>query len=404
MDNETVIIGGGPAGAAAAILLARQGIAVRLLERQPGPHHKVCGEFISYEAAHHLKQLGLDLSGLGATAIREVRFYNGEQELAFNLPFTAWSLSRRKLDSELLAQAELAGAMVELGTAVKQLSPASDGWKLITSSRSASAPANNELSAKTVFLASGKHELRDWPRNLKANSKRELKENVSPASKTAGNNFIGLKMHFSPNKLQQTQWQEAVEIHLFDGGYAGLEPIEEGGVNLCFLIKQDIYKTCAGSWPAVLEWLSGISSHMKQRLTNLTPLWAEPLAVAGVPYGYIASSADAVPGLFRLGDQAAVIPSFAGDGIAIALHTASLAAQIHGAGGDSKNYQQQACEDLTRPVRNAKLLADVLSHRSGRKVAFTFAPLSPRFLREKLLKEMTLRTRVGLVDALPKVF
>src|SRR5690606_3271673 len=112
MNNETVVIGGGPAGSAAAIHLARHGMPVRLLERQPGPHHKVCGEFISYEAAQSLANLGVDLPALGAVPIHQVRFYNGDKELTFNLPFTAWSLSRCTLDSVLLKQAESAGAMV----------------------------------------------------------------------------------------------------------------------------------------------------------------------------------------------------------------------------------------------------------------------------------------------------
>src|SRR5690606_31572993 len=227
-------------------------------------------------------------------------------------------------------------------------------------------------------------------------TKGNAQGNVKANGRATRNNFIGLKMHFRPATLQQAQWQGTVEIHLFNGGYAGLEPIEDGGVNLCFLIKQDAYKACGGSWPAVLDWLCNTSSAMKQRLDNLTPQWHEPLAVAGVPYGYIHSPGDSMPNLFRLGDQAAVIPSFAGDGIAIALHTASLAAQVHIAGGDSKTYHQQAHKDLTQPVRNAKRLADVLSHRLGRKAAFTFALLWPKLLREKFLREMTLRTRVGL--------
>lgn len=382
MTHETIIIGGGPAGSAAAIHLAQQGIPVRLLERQPGAHHKVCGEFISYEAAHYLEKLGVNLPALDAEPIRSVRFYNGEQELAFDLPFTAWSLSRRILDAALLKQAESAGAVVETGTTVRQLLRAGNEWHLITSRRSASASAGTDLSAQTVLLASGKHELRDWPRIAKGNRQE------------AHHQAIGLKMHFSP--MEQEQWQGKVEIHLFNGGYAGLEPIEKGAVNLCFLIRQDIYKACGGHWPAILEWLGCTSSHMKQRLASLTPLWPEPLAVAGVPYGFIATSDDAVPGLFRLGDQTAVIPSFAGDGIAIALHTASLAAQVHSAGGDSKTYQQQACKHLTQPVRDAKRLADLLSHRLGRNATFTFAQLCPALLREKLLRNITLRTRVGL--------
>lgn len=376
MSDETVIIGGGPAGSAAAIGLSRQGIPVRLLERKPGPHHKVCGEFISYEAAQYLEELGLDLAALGAEPIRHVRFYNGESELIFNLPFTAWSLSRRRLDSALLEQAKSAGAIVELGTAVSNLSRVDERWEMLTRNRSNSGRASSKHSAQTIFLASGKHELRDWKR--KARTSRH-------------HDFIGLKMHFSPSSWQQNQWLGTVEVHLFNGGYAGLEPIEKGGVNLSFLIRQDIYKACGGHWHGVLEWLSLTSSHMKQRLANLTPDWCEPLAVSGVPYGYIYSPHDSMPGLYPLGDQAAVIPSFVGDGIAIALHTASLATQVHASGADSKTYQRLALRDLTPPVRNAELLANVLSYRLGRKVAFVCARRWPA-----LLREMILRTRVGL--------
>tara|TARA_R110000824_G_scaffold313803_1_gene500582 strand:- start:2107 stop:3243 length:1137 start_codon:yes stop_codon:yes gene_type:complete len=373
MDEEAVIIGGGPAGSAVAIELSRHGIPARVLERKPGPHHKVCGEFISYEAAHYLEDLGIDLAALGAEPIRYARFYNGESELSFKLPFTGWSLSRYRLDNALLEQAKTAGAAVERGTTVRHLTRTDDEWRLLTRNRHSTRSA---FSAKAVFLSTGKHELRDWKRRVRTPRHHD---------------FIGFKMHFSLSSMQQNPWQETVEVHLFEGGYAGLEPIEKGGVNLSFLVRQDIYKACGSHWPGLLDWLSNTSSHMEQRLTNLTPCWREPLAVSGVPYGYLRSPGDSQPGLFPLGDQAAVIPSFAGDGIAIALHTASLAATIHASGGDSNMYQRLAYTDLTRPVRNAELLASLLSYRLGRKAAFLCAQLWPAMLRETIL-----HTRVGL--------
>ncbi|MEO8799183.1 MAG: FAD-dependent oxidoreductase, partial [Polyangiaceae bacterium] len=48
--NRALVVGGGPAGAALAIKLARAGKDVVLLERDPVPAHKVCGEFLSREA------------------------------------------------------------------------------------------------------------------------------------------------------------------------------------------------------------------------------------------------------------------------------------------------------------------------------------------------------------------
>lgn len=54
-------------------------------------------------------------------------------------------------------------------------------------------------------------------------------------------------------------------------------------------------------------------------------MWDKPLAVFGIPYGFVHKDSNTTPGLYRLGDQIAVIPSFSGDGMAIALHTATFA-------------------------------------------------------------------------------
>ena len=56
-----VIVGGGLAGAASALRLAQAGLAPLLLEREREPVHKVCGEFLSWEAQAHLRALGLDV-------------------------------------------------------------------------------------------------------------------------------------------------------------------------------------------------------------------------------------------------------------------------------------------------------------------------------------------------------
>src|SRR5579872_5695246 len=78
---DALIVGGGPAGSALAIALARAGRSVVLLERETGPHHKVCGEFLSGEAVLHLSALEIDLVQLDAERIDRVRLECGHHHV-----------------------------------------------------------------------------------------------------------------------------------------------------------------------------------------------------------------------------------------------------------------------------------------------------------------------------------
>ncbi len=76
---EHVVIGGGLAGAMAALRLASAGRDVLLLEKEQEAHHKVCGEFLSREAIHYLQQAGIEPLHLGAHTIQRVRLHSGKQ-------------------------------------------------------------------------------------------------------------------------------------------------------------------------------------------------------------------------------------------------------------------------------------------------------------------------------------
>ncbi len=355
--KKVIVIGGGPAGSSAAFALANAGEQVCLLERKNDVHDKVCGEFITWEAAKLLTQLGVNLAALGAQPIYRVNLYSEKKPVLCDLPFPAWSLSRRILDAALLNKARQAGVEVRTGVTVRDLHAVDAGWELTTSENNDSTNERSlgTVRAQAVFLATGKHDLHNWQRKV---------------SYLGNCDLIGLKMHFYLDKSQQEQLQKNVEIYFYNGGYAGLEPIENQKANLCFLMKRDIYKNCGGNWPCVLEWLCNVVPHLKKRLAGSTALWPKPLAISAVPYGYIHSPAAAMPHLFRIGDQTAVIHSLAGDGIAMALHSGRLAAEVYMAGENPGIYYKKMQTLFRRPIRNAQFIADVLATTTGRNLAF----------------------------------
>ena len=87
MTAEALIVGGGLAGGALAAALAEAGRSVVLLEREAGPHDKVCGEFLSREAVLYLDALGIDPLALGACRIHSLRLSGGSGVGTVRLPF-----------------------------------------------------------------------------------------------------------------------------------------------------------------------------------------------------------------------------------------------------------------------------------------------------------------------------
>ena len=331
--REVVIIGGGLAGSAVATALAQIGKDVLLLEKEPKAHDKVCGEFVSVEAQHYFSQLGMDLTKLGAARITNVRLARDQISVSAKLPFEALSLSRRILDDTVLSHAQNIGAEIRRGHTVTALEEEHGYWRLKISGA-------EDIFTETVFLATGKHDLRNWRR-------------VSPVQK----DFIGFKMHFRLMAAQSAALAGHVEMSLFDGGYAGLEQIEDGKANLCLVILKQKFNEYGKSWDGVINKILEASPSLSERLTDAEQYWPRPLSIFGIPYGFVYRPMSNSPtNLYRLGDQMAVIPSFSGDGMSIALHTAALASKYYLNGGAS-SYHKHAFDDLALLVRRASFIS-----------------------------------------------
>lgn len=327
-----LIAGGGPAGAAAAILLARGGTRPLLIERSREPHDVVCGGFLAGDAIAMLERIGLDPQALGARPIARARLIAGRRTAEADLPFRAAGLSRRILDAALLARAAQEGAAIEHGITIRRIDPAALTLDLGDGAT---------IAASALFLATGKHEVRG--------AKRIAAPDDDPA--------LGLRVRLEPGRSLRALLAGHIELHLFRRGYAGLLLQEDGSANLCLSVTQSRLKAAGGDPDRLIHDLASEAPLLAERfgMASGAGPWS---SIARVPYGWCAR-AGAV-GLFRLGDQSAVIASLAGDGVAIALASAARAAQFFLKGGAEAAARFQA--DFTHSARRPVGLANLLRH------------------------------------------
>jgi flavin-dependent dehydrogenase len=348
-----LIIGAGPAGCAAAITLARAGASPLLIDRHATPGDAICGGFLSWETATRLITLGVDVAAIGAHPVRSVALFAGTHNVRVLLPAQSWGLSRRALDTALKTQALADGARFE-----QRYVRSFDRGLL-------------DAGSGGLFIATGKHDLRGATRPRDG-------ENLT----------LGLRFTGDAPTLAALIG-DTIELHLFDGGYCGLVVQEGGRVNFCMAVRKSALARHGGDPAALMAALS--VEH---------PAFAERAALAGnnprvdaigaIPYGWRRQMSE--PGLFHLGDQAAVIPSLAGEGIDIALASGIAAAEawVNGGPDAAATYQTDFAARTRRPVKLAKWLWN-----AAERPAFAAAALPLLKHVPWLMNMAARRTRIG---------
>ena len=358
--TPALIVGGGPAGAAAAVGLARAGLPHLLIERTRDTADALCGGFLSWRSLDRLSTLGIEADALNRARLTEARLFAGGRTTAARLPRPALAVSRRRLDTLLLQQAEAAGAAVERGVLARDIAA--------TNVRTGDGA---DIASDTLFLASGKHDVRGVAR---------------PADARGDDPTLGLRIRLAPAPGLTRLIAGAVELHLFPGGYAGLALQEDGSANLCMAVHRSRLHA-AGSPAALLATLGRELPALAERLAYGDP--AGPVdAVANVPYGWRTGMAG--PGQVRLGDQAACIPSLAGEGMGIALASGIGAAAAYARGGAAAMpaWQAEFAGAVARPMRVAGALRGLAESRA--------APLLLPMARPALVQLVAHLTRVPL--------
>lgn len=226
---DALIIGGGPAGAASALLLARAGWSVVVCEKQTMPRRKVCGEYLSATNLPLLDALGMGdvFRGNAGPPVRRVGLFAGDTCLDADLPACSEAggefgraLSRERLDTLLLERARHAGADVRQPSEVLDFSQNSDGFR-VTIRHSASGQSE-EISTRLILAAHG-----SWnPGTLPSQP---------PKRPPSGGDWFGFKAHFTDSALPEG----LMPLLSFRGGYGGMVHEEQGRTSISCCVRRD---------------------------------------------------------------------------------------------------------------------------------------------------------------------
>jgi len=300
MIYDLAVIGAGPGGSLCALLAARAGWRVALLDRAEFPRSKVCGDCLNPRGLAILRDLGLDevLVGLDQSSPKQVRVGSPQREV-FSLPTPEdrgeLVIQRKLLDHALVRAAVQAGVEFFPGRPVRGIQ---SGWEIDTPS--------GTLRCRFLVGADGRNSTVLRQLGLARPMRRDR---------------VAVQWH-APCSDQNRQ---AISMLLLRHGYGGVADCGGGEANYCFV--------ASGSDPAPLvEELEGLFGPVVRSATKYSPISRPPARrVAG-------------PGFMLIGDAARVVEPFTGEGIWLAMETGRLAARLLIEGnpvGAVRQYERQ---------------------------------------------------------------
>ena len=382
-NTDVLVIGGGPAGAAAAYWLARHGHAVTIVERKTFPREKTCGDGLTPRAVHQLDEMGLGDHLARYHRYRGLRATGMGRELELEWPSHpvypqhGYVVRRRELDQMVAENAQRAGATLLLGHEAVQ--PIVERGFVRGATVQTYAGETLDISAKYVVVADGANSrfgralgtfrTREWPYG------------------TAIRTYWTTPRHAEP-------WIEsALDVKDRNGnpmpGYGWIFPVGDGTVN----IGVGLLSTFRDFKSVNTTHLLDAYAHQVADRWEIDPGNPECKATSGrIPMGGSVGP-KAGPSYLVVGDASGSVNPFNGEGIDYAYETARMAAQVlHEAlvTGDPtllQSYTKMLDDEYGDYFKVARLFARVI----GRPVLMrelTRAGMHSRTLMEWVLRIM----------------
>tara|TARA_R110002012_G_scaffold320369_2_gene543476 strand:- start:8913 stop:10007 length:1095 start_codon:yes stop_codon:yes gene_type:complete len=295
-----VIIGGGLAGLTSAYTLAKSGHHVLLIEKRKYPFHRVCGEYLSNEVMEFLQREQLLPTGYDFPCMNSFLFSDTSgRSTSIALDLGGIGISRYVLDEYLFQKIIEKGAEVKTGVQVTSVlfDEVENRFRL-------------ELTGGEFIL--GDYVIGAFGKRSKVDKvlQRHFMKKRSP--------YIGVKYH-----IKTDFDRSAVGLHNFEGGYCGLNAIEDGKANFCYLGNRDQLRKY-GSIEQMEREVLWKNPNIKHLFNESEFLFERPEVINEINFE---RKAPVEKHILMAGDAAGLITPLFGNGMAMAIQSGKFAAE-----------------------------------------------------------------------------
>jgi geranylgeranyl reductase family protein len=316
-EVDVLVVGGGPAGSAAAYHLARHGVSVLVADRARFPREKVCGDGLTPRGVRALMGMGIDPTEPGFVRVDELRTHGNGITLSLPWPevsdFPGFGVVRTRLDFDhlLIQRAQKAGAL--LWEQAEATAPHIDAAGWVTGATVRVEDEDRRVRARFVVAADGAASRFSAPAGVRRDHARPL--------------GIGARRYYRSPRPQEPvldSWIDLEERGASLPGYGWIFPLGDGVLNVG-----------AGLLNTFRDFRSVSARRVFDVFTRmLPPEWGVtednalgPVASGPIPMGMNRRPL-ARPGLLVVGDAAGAVNPFNGEGIAYGMESAELAAEL----------------------------------------------------------------------------